>query len=422
MTERFQLETSGPGPDLAYCATDKFKTLTVRVLFRRPLGTDLAWNAALARVLARGTRKTPELWAFQARLKELYGAELRSDNGRIDQQATLVLELSLPAERYLPSRGVEEAALDLLHDVLLDPDASRGSFRPDVVAEEVRHLQQELATILNDKAEYAHLKLLEAMYPNDPYAWPKTGRREDLETLNGENLYLHYQTLLAEAPSVIYVVGPGADRVAERLRERLQALSGGFLQPLQGPKPASGRGLFLEERQPVTQGKLAIGYRCRDNLFTELGPALRVMTGILGGYSHSKLFQNVREKASLAYYAYARLDGFKGALYIHSGIDPENYQATLEIIRRQVEDMAEGRFGEEEWRNTLEAMEYSLAVAKDHPSRMIEQHLERVLSARPTQPDEEIERLRAVSREEIMAAAKGLTLDAVFFLRGEGVR
>ncbi|MCQ5003442.1 insulinase family protein, partial [Escherichia coli] len=49
--------------------------------------------------------------------------------------------------------------------------------------------------------------------------------------------------------------------------------------------------------------------------------AALVMNGILGGTPYSKLFANVREKASLAYYASSQLRLFSSHLAIQTGID-----------------------------------------------------------------------------------------------------
>jgi len=46
-----------------------------------------------------------------------------------------------------------------------------------------------------------------------------------------------------------------------------------------------------------------------------------VYNSILGGGLHSKLFQNVREKAGLAYYAFSRLEKFKGLMVVSCGIE-----------------------------------------------------------------------------------------------------
>ena len=60
----------------------------------------------------------------------------------------------------------------------------------------------------------------------------------------------------------------------------------------------------MEERQNLNQGKLSMGFRTKTRYGDDDYYALMVYNGILGGGAHSKLFSNVREKASLAYYAF----------------------------------------------------------------------------------------------------------------------
>jgi predicted Zn-dependent peptidase len=416
----FRVDTARRGPDLAVWETDKFKTLTVRVVLSWPLGPDLATGALLTQVLRRGTRRLPDTRRLYARLEELYGADLRAESGRVGDRQVLVFQLEVPEERYLPERGVEAAALELLGDVLLDPPLGDDGFPAEWVEQERANLLQQLDAILNDKAQYAHLRLLELMYPDDPYAWPRIGRRQDLEAVTGEALVRHYRRLLAEAPTAVYAVGQGASRAAEALAARLSDLAGGFLTPLSPPPPAEGRRQNVEEAKEVSQAKLAVGYRSRDSLFTPRATAAALMAGILGGYSHSKLFQNVREKASLAYYAYARFDGFRGALYIHSGIEAGNRARALEIIRAQVEDMADGRFTQDEQEMTVRAMVNQIRSSLDSPARMIDGHVELTFAGRPTDVDERVRAVRAVTRDEVVASARGLTLDAVYTLLPKG--
>ena len=67
-----------------------------------------------------------------------------------------------------------------------------------------------------------------------------------------------------------------------------------------------------------------------------------VYSSILGGGPHSKLFINVREKASLAYYAFARLEKFKGLMFVSAGIDVDKDEQTLDIIMEQLNAMTKG--------------------------------------------------------------------------------
>ena len=88
----------------------------------------------------------------------------------------------------------------------------------------------------------------------------------------------------------------------------------------------------------VTQGKLIIGMDLDvDN--EDLRYDIMIYNSIFGGSANSKLFQNVREKASLAYTASSSYYRFKNNIFINCGIEIQNYDKALEIIRKQIEDM-----------------------------------------------------------------------------------
>ena len=64
---------------------------------------------------------------------------------------------------------------------------------------------------------------------------------------------------------------------------------------------------------------------------------------ILGGGANSKLFQNVREKQSLAYTAGSTYRRQKNVIFIRCGIEIKNYEKALNTIKDQLKDIAEWR-------------------------------------------------------------------------------
>ena len=60
---------------------------------------------------------------------------------------------------------------------------------------------------------------------------------------------------------------------------------------------------YVEEEMDVSQGKLVMGFTTETHFDDEDSYALTVFNSVYGSGAHSKLFNNVREKLSLAYYA-----------------------------------------------------------------------------------------------------------------------
>jgi predicted Zn-dependent peptidase len=75
--------------------------------------------------------------------------------------------------------------------------------------------------------------------------------------------------------------------------------------------------------------------------------ALRVLEGILGGTSSSRLFQEIRERRGLAYsvFSYSNLYAHTGEVGLYVGTRPENLAEALEVVaaelRRCVQDPAD---------------------------------------------------------------------------------
>ncbi len=77
-----------------------------------------------------------------------------------------------------------------------------------------------------------------------------------------------------------------------------------------------------------------------------------VLAHVLGGGTglSSRLFREVREKRGLAYSVSANVATFDHAAYLYGGTTTKNERAheSLEVIRAEIRDMAEGNFTETE--------------------------------------------------------------------------
>ncbi len=411
------------GASLFVWSTPKFKTTTVRVLLRAPLSQGASAGALVPMVLQRGTRSLPQTILLSRRLDTLFGAELRADVLKFGEEQVTIFHLEVAQSRYLSGEDPLPEAMTLLGDVLTEPPLESGGLRGEWVSQERENLRRRIQGIYSDKAHYAQLRLVEAMCSTEPYAIPRLGRLEDLDRHTGEGLWRHWQETLRRAPLAIYMVGDLESAAAEDHARRLLARIG--RREVRPPAlatshaaPASPR--EVRERQPVTQGKLAIGFTTSLHAWDPGYPALSMMNGIYGGFSHSRLFQEVRERHSLAYYAQSQVDGLKGLLFVHLGIAPENRQAAQDLVLEQLEVLRRGEFRPQEAEDTLKGIATQIEQSEDAPSEAIMTDFELRAAGRPTEPKRRIAALAAVARDEIVAAAQGLTLDTVYFLDGEG--
>jgi predicted Zn-dependent peptidase len=236
-----------------------------------------------------------------------------------------------------------------------------------------------------------------------------------------------YERLVRHAPIDLYIVG---DVDGEEVRKVAADILGPLsaerkVEPL--PPMMRARRVVVKDRRTVvdrmavSQGKLAIGLRTGIGFGDPAFPALVVANGVLGGFSHSKLFQNVRERSSLAYYAYSRLEGTQGAAFLTAGIEFAHFEQAVHIIEEQVEAVKAGEIGEEEFDRTIRALRHHILVGEDSPNTRILTHLERSLYGMDASPEARIAELERVTPEKARDAAGGLTFDTVYFLTEVGV-
>ncbi|BBW96617.1 EF-P 5-aminopentanol modification-associated protein YfmF [Geobacillus icigianus] len=402
--------------------TDKYKTNTIVWKMKAPLAKEtVTLRALLPHVLQSGTADYPSVKALRTHLDELYGATLQVDLSKKGEQHVVTIRIDVANEQFLPERpALFDKALQLLADLLLRPALDGGRFVPEIVEQEKRALRQRIQAVYDDKMRYANMRLVQEMCKGEPYALSPNGELEDVDAITAEGLYRYYEQALADDELDLYVIG---DVEEEKV---LDAVTNRFVLPTRSPSaqaplaPAKARGEVNEviERQDVKQGKLNMGYRTDVTYEDDDYYALQLFNGIFGGFSHSKLFINVREKASLAYYAASRLESHKGLLMVMSGIEPAHYEKARRIIDEQMQAMKNGDFTDEEMVQTKAVIRNQLLETLDTPRGLVEVLYHNVVSTRRRSIEEWLTGTDQVTREDVVRVAGKVALDTVYFLTG----
>lgn len=409
---------------LHHYPTTKFKTVTMMLCLHQRLGGDAARTAVLPFLLRRGCRAFPSLRDLARRLEELYGAVLEPAVWKLGERQVAVLELELAEERFLPDPGdLLGQGMELLCQLLTEPATEGGVFRADYLAGERDNLIRRVQSLANDKRAYAVFRLGQEMCRGEAFARHQYGSVEELAALEARELWGYYQRLLRENPLDLFVVGGGEpEDLARRAHAALDfpRTGGVTLEPTPlGRAPTAPREVV--EEQQVHQAKLCLGFRTATTYADPAYTALAVANGILGAFPHSKLFREVRERASLAYYANSRLEPTKGLLIVSAGINGADYPRSREIILQQLAAVQAGDFTGEELENTRRAMERGLLASEDVPEQKIRDAVVGLVNGRPEGVDERLARLRAVTAEQVVEASRRIRLDTIYLLTGKGV-
>ncbi|WP_223700164.1 EF-P 5-aminopentanol modification-associated protein YfmF [Sutcliffiella deserti] len=404
--------------------TEKFKTNTLILKVLGPLSEeDVTLRALLPYVLQNGTKTHPQASQFRSYLDELYGASLAVDLSKKGESHIITFRLEIANEKFLKdSTPLLEKGIQLLSEVLLHPVTDNGAFEKTTVEKEKRALKQRIQSVYDDKMRYASQRLIEEMCAEEPYRLPANGLKEKIDEITGETLYQYYKEILATNNIHLYILGDIEEEKLEGIVKKHFTLNEqqhkGVPAIMPHPKLTDEPKEVVEE-QDIKQGKLNIGYRTNVTFNDNLYYALQVYNGIFGGFSHSKLFINVREKESLAYYAASRVESHKGLLLVMSGIDFANYNKAVSIINQQIEAMKQGEYTEAEILQTKAVIKNQILETIDTARGLIEVLYNNEVAKVDKPVDAFLDGIEKVTKEDIQEVAKLIELDTIYFLTGK---
>lgn len=414
-----------PGVWLTAIQTRKFKSSYWSVLLLTPLRRETAaLTALLPRVLRRGTARWPDQEQLAAALDQLYGGVVEPTvfkRGEI--QAAGFAATFLDDSLTLDHTPISRMAAGLLGDLLLRPATRNGRLRADYVASERDNLIAEIKAQRNDKMSYAALRLSQEMCREEAYGVSRLGSLESAQAIRVTQLDRHYRTLLKESRIELYYCGSlPTEQIQHAWVEALLGLprqsNAQHLPETQVEVPP--REIWeVTEVLDVTQAKLALGLRTHTRLDSFAYPALLVTNALFGGAPTSKLFQNVREKRSLCYYASSGLDKFKGLMMIHSGVAFSQVEAAKTEILAQLEAVKAGDFTRAELESARRCVVNQLTSILDSQGALAGFYTDQALSQAPVSPEELTLLVKEVSEEDVIQTARELELDTVYLLTGE---
>jgi len=407
--------------------TEQFKTTVIYVYFHLPLAEEtVTLNALLPMVLARGSADYPSTAALSRHLDELYGAAFGVDVSRRGEVQSIVFRMEVPNEQHIPGEsGLLERAMATLAGLIARPALEGNGFKADYFDQESKNLRQLIEGLINDKRRYAMVRCTEAMCKGEPFALYKLGRVEDLDQITPQSLKEHHDRVLASAPVDLFVIGSIQPEAAKALVQKHLTLPpagpGGRPMPKTTVKREPGHPpQEAVDRLDVNQGVLVIGLRTGTTITDAEYFPLLFANGVLGGFPHSKLFQNVRERNSLAYFAYSNVESVKGVGFMYAGIEFENRQKCQEIMLEQLKALQNGEIDDDEFETTRLTITNDLLSAADQPGALADLAVDRIFSGRELSIDDRVAAFQAVTKEQVAAVARKFQVDTIYFLDRKG--
>lgn len=416
-----------PGVWLTALRSDKFKTGCLSINLLTQLNRETAaLNAVLPFVLRRGTRYHPDMETIAAELDSLYGTGIEPIVRKIGEIQCIGFYASFPDEKYLPQGSdVFEKAANFACELPLAPSTRGGLLIPAYVESEKEKLLDLIRSRVNDKRSYAKLRLIEQMCCYEDYAVSRFGTEDVAEGIYYQKLTKYYHSLISTSPVEIFYCGSmDGTKVGGILSDALSGMTRGEINYDIGTdirmNAVEDTVRSFTDEMAVTQGKLVLGFRLGECMEEPDIAAIYVFNAVYGSGVTSKLFMNVREKLSLCYYASSAVDTHKGVMLVSSGVDFDKADAAKSEMLAQLDAVKKGEITDAELDAAKRSVASDLRACLDSQGELEGFYLANTLDGLEFSPDELAELVNEVERDDVIAIANSVVLDAEYFLQGGG--
>ena len=402
--------------------TDKFKTNLIAVFLSMPITReDVTKNSLLSAVLRRGSKNMPTLAQISQEMEEMYGASFDCGLDKTGDNHILKFYIESINDKFLPQKdeNMLKTSIEKLLEIVFNPLVENGAFKEEYVKQEKENIKRIIEGKPDNKARYAFDRCIEEMYKDKPYGLYKYGYIEDLSGITAQSLYEYYQKMISKCKIDIFVSGDIEDvsQIVEQNEniQKLQEREPNYkINKVESKESVQEK--EVKEEMDVTQGKITIGLDLHlDN--EEQKYDVMVYNAILGGTANSKMFQEVREKASLAYSAGSSYIRYKSNIFIKCGIEIKNYEKAMEIIRKQLEDMKNGVFSDEDIENAKKGIISGIKSIDDEQDTEITYFFGQELTDTKTSLEQYIEKIQKVTKQDILKVANSISVNTVYFLK-----
>ncbi|RNF40579.1 EF-P 5-aminopentanol modification-associated protein YfmF [Planococcus salinus] len=417
----FHTRNIAKGVNVHVNETTQFKTINFSVKFKDKLTKEKASaRSILANVLQHSNEVYPSHTALRMVLDDLYGTSLYIDSTKRGNEHIVSLNVETVNDQYLSEEGVLEKVMNLMYIVLFKPNLENGLFKESVFTREKNAVKQRIESIFDEKTRYAQQRMLDLALPDHPASIPANGTIEEVEKVTNQQLMDEYRAMLETNEVEIYAVGDiQSETIASfiedyfHFKDREKAIDAPALELTKPKQPR------VAEYEDMKQGKLHMTFFSPVTFKDEKFPVMQLMNGVLGGYAHSKLFVNIREKESMAYYVSSSYASQFGLLFILAGIDSKLEEKAVTLILEQVEEMKKGNITDVELDQTKALLTNQLKEALDSARGQIDIYDQYTELFDPFEPEQMINQWREVTKEQLAEVAQKLSLEMTYFLSGK---
>lgn len=409
------------GVELHLIKNEKFKMNHITFRFSGDFNQKtVARRVLVAQILATANAEYPTAQCFRERLASLYGATLSTKVSTKGLVHIIDIELSFMKNRYtMAKENLLEEVIEFLYQVLFSPLVTVEQYQSKLFELEQANLINYLKADKDDSFYSSELGLKKLFFTNPASQTSKYGTAELAVVENSYTAFQEFQKMLREDRLDIFLLGEFDDYRMLQLfnrfpfEDRQKDLVFDYQQEFSNIVQEK-----LEVRE-VNQSVLQLGYSFPTRYGDKDYFTLLVFNGLFGGFAHSRLFTEIREKEGLAYTIGSHFDIFTGLLNVYAGIDKKNRNRAMQLINRQFSTIRTGRFSEALLKQTKKMLQVNLKLAGDSPKVLIERSYNGQYLKNHYSVDDMIDNIDKVNKADVMELTKNIKLQALYFLEGK---
>lgn len=399
--------------------TNKFKTIMVRVVFQRPIKKEeITIRNVLSDMFLQSSKKYKSKRELSIKAQDLYAADITTGNSRLGNYIVTNFYLSLLNDKYT-EEGNFEAGLEFLSEIIFNPDVKNNKFNSKQLDVVKTNCRSALNSIKEDASNYSVIRMFEEL-DNSASSYRMNGYLEDLDNIDVDNLYSYYESMIKSDLVDIFVIGDVDEEDMVTLFRKyfkIKTLKKRKTNYLLEDVSCRKKKKVSYEDTDNNQSNLAIACRVHGLSDYERNYPLTLFNIIFGGGCDSKLFKEVREEHSLCYSVYSVPNKLDHLLIIKAGIDRYNFDKTIEIIEKDLNDMKKGKFKDSDINIAKEYFETALEETEESQHRLIDNYMMMEFIGTDTL-DVKRKMMNKVTKKEIVKVAKKVNIDTIFLLEG----
>ncbi len=415
----YNRERIGDGIHFTTLINKRQKTNTILIHLLTPLSYETASvNAIIPYILSGSSRNYPTLTHLNKKLSELYGAVIKGSVLKMGDSQSLYLVAGCINNKYtFDGEQITEEMTRILAECLIDPNASDGKFEEKDFELKKQELLDDIDAEINEKRSYAFKRANMNIFMNEPAAISVKGSRENAEKITSGSAYERYRELLKTAQIEVFFVGAEySESCVKILSEAFSKIDRNYAGDNHSElSPLKNEVCRVTEVHDVAQTKMVMAFKTDHRNIV----SLKLMNAVFGATPISKLFMNVREKLSLCYYCSSGVNEKKGVIYVDSGVEHSNVEKAEAEIINQLNAMKKGDFTDDEMENARLAIVNSWKGVSDGAQPIADWYFNQSYFGGSDSPEEQIEKLMKVTRDNVIEAANSLKLDTVYVLTGK---